>query len=175
MRFVVIKCYVKYRPCYSSCTPESFLLICDIQGQKATTHCAFPSAAAPVTSHSLHLLWLLFLIHFFTGHCASTLPIPLCFSIHAVRCTPSISPWVNSSTALHWGLTHTWPNLPLAFISVCLSWLKLSKNHSATQAYWTVLKGSFPSDGTCRHREVKALVLINMNALHLAMKNCTDI
>lgn len=64
MRFIAIKCSFK-DSCYSKPEPSLSLLICDIQGQKATTYCAFPSsssaaaataAAAPVTSLSLHLL-----------------------------------------------------------------------------------------------------------------------
>ena len=171
MRFMAIKCNFK-DSCYSKPEPSLSLLICDIQGQKATTYCASPSssssssaaaaaAAAPVTSVFASALTSLPPPPLPQCTLCHGSPYSLCLSAMQSECTPSIRghflccfPFGNNS--------HTWPNLPLAFISVCLSWLMLSKNHWGTHAYWTVLKGSFLSDGTCRCGRVEAQVLINV-------------
>lgn len=165
MRCIVIKCKFKYRPCYSSCKSEPSLLICDIQGQKATTHCAFPSSsssAAPVTSQSLHLLWLLLLLPLllllllllvllFTGHCTTALPLPW-------SQTPSISPWVNSSAASHWGLTHT-PDLTFywhssVFAWVDLSWVKIIQPFKHIEPFWRAVSHQMGPAGAAesKHR-----------------------
>lgn len=162
MRFIAIKCSFK-DSCYSKPEPSLSLLICDIQGQKATTYCAFPSsssaaaataAAAPVTSLSLHLLWPLFPLHFLIGQ-LSLFPLSLS---HAVRMHTSISPWVTSSAASHLGITHT-PDLTFhwhlsVFASVDLCWVKIIEPLMHIEPFWRAVSCPMGPAGAVesRHR-----------------------
>lgn len=131
---------MRNRPRSSNCIPEPFLINCDIQGQKATIHCAFFSSIATlVTSLFLHLLLLLYVLQLLCW----TLCLFLCFTRSRQKHTPSISPWVISSTASCRGLTHT-PDLTFhwhlsVFASVDLGWVKIIQLLRHIEPRWRAL------------------------------------
>lgn len=125
MRCMGIKYKLKCRSCYCSCKSEPCFLICDIQGQKDTV---------PFFCHSRCSSNLSVPASAFASPLSPLSPPPAPFPpVHWTplslflegRSTPSISPWVTSSAASHWELTHT-PDITFVWHSSVFASVDLS-------------------------------------------------